>query len=54
MCALTQSLEYRKRYNAKEMATAIGVSKNTEYNLQQCIYVNRLLLLLLLVSYMLF
>jgi len=54
MCALTKMPEFRKKYNTKEMAAAIGVCEDMEYSLAQCRYVSRLLLLLLLVSYILF
>jgi len=54
MCALTKMPEYRKKYTKKEMAAAIGVCEDMEYSLAQCRYVSRLLLLLLLVSYILF
>jgi hypothetical protein len=54
MCALTKMPEYHKKYSAKEMAVAIGVCENMEYNLAQCRYVSRLFLLLLRVSYILF
>ena len=54
MCALTKMPEYRKQYTKKEIAAAIGVCEDMEYTLAQCRYVSRLLLLLLLVSYILF
>ena len=54
MCALTKMPEFRKKYNTKEMAAAIGVCEDIEYNLVERRYVSRLLLLLLLVSYILF
>ena len=46
--------EYRKKYTKKEMAAAIDVCEDMEYSLAQYRYVSRLLLLLLLISYILF
>jgi hypothetical protein len=36
MCALTQMPEFRKKYTKTEMAAAIGVCGDIEYNLVQC------------------
>jgi nitrogen fixation/metabolism regulation signal transduction histidine kinase len=41
MCALTKMPEYYKKYNTKEIAAAISVCEDMEYNLAQCMQIRK-------------